>query len=252
MTATILVGRAVAAQIRGEIAERVKVLAERGITPGLAGILVGEDEASRIYLGAKHKACADVGMHSEQIDLPAYVTEGELLATLRRLNRDPAIHGIIVQLPVPKHISELAVQTTIDPGKDVDGLHPLNVGLMVRGDPTAFPPATSFTSSNRTSPVRPSSVRCTPQSTTTAPGLTMSAEIRPGTPAAAIRMSACRVWEARSRVRMWQIVTVAFPRIESCASMTESGAPTSSPYPTTTTSAPSSSTPLRSRSSTIP
>ncbi len=97
-----------------------------------------------MYLGSKHKACADVGMRSEQFDMPAYATEGELLATLRRLNRDPEIHGIIVQLPVPKHISELAVQTTIDPAKDVDGLHPTNVGLMVRGDPTAFPPATPY------------------------------------------------------------------------------------------------------------
>ena len=144
MTATLLDGRAIAAQIRAEIAERVMALVDRGVQPGLAAVLVGSDEASRIYLGSKHKACADVGMRSEQIDLPAYVTEGELLATLRRLNRDPAIHGIIVQIPVPKHISELAVQTTIDPGKDVDGLHPLNVGLMVRGDPTAFPPATPY------------------------------------------------------------------------------------------------------------
>jgi methylenetetrahydrofolate dehydrogenase (NADP+)/methenyltetrahydrofolate cyclohydrolase len=96
-----------------------------------------------MYLGSKHKACADVGMRSEQLDLPGYVTEGELLATVRRLNRDPEIHGIIVQLPIPKHISELAVQTTIDPHKDVDGLHPLNVGLMVRGDPS-FPPATPY------------------------------------------------------------------------------------------------------------
>jgi len=144
VTATILDGKAIASQIRGEIAERVKALSERGVVPGLAAVMVGDDEASRIYLGSKHKASADVGMRSEQIDLPAYVTEGELLATLRRLNRDPEIHGIIVQLPVPKHISELAVQTTIDPGKDVDGLHPLNVGLMVRGDPTAFPPATPF------------------------------------------------------------------------------------------------------------
>jgi methylenetetrahydrofolate dehydrogenase (NADP+)/methenyltetrahydrofolate cyclohydrolase len=82
-------------------------------------------------------------MRSEQVDLPTYVTEGELLAHLRRLNRDPEIHGIIVQIPIPKHISELAVQTTIDPTKDVDGLHPLNVGLMVRGDPS-FPPATPY------------------------------------------------------------------------------------------------------------
>jgi methylenetetrahydrofolate dehydrogenase (NADP+)/methenyltetrahydrofolate cyclohydrolase len=143
VTATLIDGKAIAADIRTEIAERVRALSERGVTPGLAAVLVGDDEASRIYLGAKHKACADVGMRSEQFDLPAYVTEGELLATLRRLNRDAEIHGIIVQLPVPKHISELAVQTTIDPAKDVDGLHPLNVGLMVRGDP-AFQPATAY------------------------------------------------------------------------------------------------------------
>lgn len=143
MGATILDGKAIAAQIRAEVAQRVMALVDRGIQPGLAAVLVGEDEASRIYLGSKHKACADVGMHSEQVDLPTYATEGEVLATLRRLNRDPEIHGIIVQLPVPRHISELAVQTTIDPGKDVDGLHPLNVGLMVRGDPS-FPPATPY------------------------------------------------------------------------------------------------------------
>ncbi len=143
MSATILDGKAIAAQIRSEVAERVMALVDRGVQPGLAAVLVGDDEGSRIYLGSKHKACADVGMRSEQVDLPSFVTEGELLATIRRLNRDPEIHGIIVQLPVPKHISELVVQTTIDPAKDVDGLHPLNVGLMVRGDPS-FPPATPY------------------------------------------------------------------------------------------------------------
>jgi len=143
VTATILDGKAISAQIRARISERVMALVDRGTQPGLAAVLVGDDEASRIYLGSKHKACADVGMRSEQVDLPAYVTEGELLATIRRLNRDPEIHGIIVQLPVPRHISELAVQTTIDPRKDVDGLHPLNVGLMVRGEPS-FPPATPY------------------------------------------------------------------------------------------------------------
>ncbi len=143
MGATILDGKAIAAQIRAEIAGRVMALVDRGIQPGLAAVLVGDDEASRIYLGSKHKACADVGMRSEQVDLPSFVTEGELLATLRRLNRDPEIHGIIVQLPVPRHISELTVQRTIDPAKDGDGLHPLNGGLMVRGDPS-FPPATPY------------------------------------------------------------------------------------------------------------
>ncbi len=106
-------------------------------------MLVGDDQASRIYVGAKHKACADVGIRSEQVDLPAYVTEGELLATLRRLNRDPEIHGIIVQLPMPAHLHELEVQRTVAPEKDVDGLHPWNVGMMVRGEPT-FTPATPY------------------------------------------------------------------------------------------------------------
>jgi methylenetetrahydrofolate dehydrogenase (NADP+)/methenyltetrahydrofolate cyclohydrolase len=143
VTARILDGRAIAEQIRSEVSERVRALAERGVTPGLAAVLVGDDQASRIYVGAKHKACADVGIRSEQIDLPAYVTEGELHATLRRLNRDPEIHGIIVQLPLPQHIRELEVQRTMDPAKDVDGLHPWNVGMMVRGEPT-FPPATPY------------------------------------------------------------------------------------------------------------
>jgi methylenetetrahydrofolate dehydrogenase (NADP+)/methenyltetrahydrofolate cyclohydrolase len=143
VTATLLDGRAIAAQIRAEIAERVMALVDRGVQPGLAAVLVGGDEASRIYLASKHKACADVGMRSEQVDLPQFVTEGELLATLRRLSRDPEIHGIIVQVPLPRHVSELTVQTTIDPMKDVDGLHPLNVGLMVRGAPS-FPPATPY------------------------------------------------------------------------------------------------------------
>ena len=143
MTARILDGRAVSAQIRSEVSERVRALSEKGVTPGLAAVLVGDDQASRIYVGAKHKACADVGIRSEQVDLPAYVTEGELLATLRRLNRDPEIHGIIVQLPMPPHLRELEVQRTIAPEKDVDGLHPWNIGMMMRGEAT-FQPATPY------------------------------------------------------------------------------------------------------------
>lgn len=143
MTARILDGKAIAADIRSEVAERVRALSERGVTPGLAAVLVGEDQASRIYVGAKHKACADVGIRSEQVDLPAYVTEHELMATLRRLNRDPDIHGIIVQLPLPSHLHELEIQRTIAPEKDVDGLHPWNIGMMLRGEPT-FQPATPY------------------------------------------------------------------------------------------------------------
>ena len=143
MSAEILDGKAVAAQIRSEVSERVRELTDRGVVPGLAAVLVGDDEASRIYVGAKHKACADVGIRSEQVDLPAFVTEAELLATIRRLNRDPEIHGIIVQLPVPQHVNELQIQQTVLPEKDVDGLHPTNVGLMVRGEPS-YPPATPY------------------------------------------------------------------------------------------------------------
>jgi len=143
VTARILDGKAVAAQIRSEVSDRVRALAERGVTPGLAAVLVGDDQASRIYVGQKHKACADVGIRSEQIDLPAYVTEHELLATIRRLNRDPDIHGILVQLPLPGHLHELEIQRAVAPEKDVDGLHPLNIGLMLRQGP-AFLPATPY------------------------------------------------------------------------------------------------------------
>jgi len=143
VTARILDGKAIAAQIRSEVAERVRALAETGITPGLAAVLVGDDQASRIYVGQKHKACADVGIRSEQVDLPSYVTEHELLATIRRLNRDPEIHGIIVQLPLPDHLPELDIRRAILPEKDVDGLHPSNIGMMVRRGP-CFLPATPY------------------------------------------------------------------------------------------------------------
>jgi methylenetetrahydrofolate dehydrogenase (NADP+)/methenyltetrahydrofolate cyclohydrolase len=143
VTARILDGKAIAAQIRAEVAERVRALADRGIVPGLAAVLVGDDQASRIYVGQKHKACADVGIRSEQIDLPAYVTEHELLATIRRLNRDPEIHGIVLQLPLPGHLHELELQRQMAPDKDVDGLHPWNIGMMLRQGP-GFLPATPY------------------------------------------------------------------------------------------------------------
>lgn len=136
-------GKAIAADIRREVAARVEALASRGVRPGLAGVLVGADEASRIYLGSKHKACVDVGILSTQVDLPGDISQKDLIAEIERLNADPEVHGIIVQIPVPPHISELAVQSAIAPGKDVDGLHPINVGLMVRGEPS-FPPATPY------------------------------------------------------------------------------------------------------------
>jgi methylenetetrahydrofolate dehydrogenase (NADP+)/methenyltetrahydrofolate cyclohydrolase len=141
VTARILDGKAVAARIRGEVAERVKALADRGVTPGLAAVLVGDDQASRIYVAAKQKDCAEVGIASWRHDLPADASEADIVAVVRRAGDDPAVHGIIVQLPLPGHVNDLTVQEAIPPDKDVDGLNPVNAGRLVRGEP-AFAPAT--------------------------------------------------------------------------------------------------------------
>ncbi|MGH2684112.1 MAG: tetrahydrofolate dehydrogenase/cyclohydrolase catalytic domain-containing protein, partial [Actinomycetota bacterium] len=113
MAATIIDGKAMAAEIRGEVAERVRGLGEGGVTPGLAAVLVGDDEPSRIYVGAKEKACAEVGIRSQRYELEADVTEEYLLRLIRDLNEDPQTSGILVQLPLPAHISVLAVHETI-------------------------------------------------------------------------------------------------------------------------------------------
>jgi methylenetetrahydrofolate dehydrogenase (NADP+)/methenyltetrahydrofolate cyclohydrolase len=115
-----------------------------GKRPGLAAVLVGEDPASAVYVRSKGKACEEAGMHSVTLRLPAETSEAELLATVDRLNADPEIHGILVQLPLPKHIDSEKVLHRIDPAKDVDGFHPVNVGKLVTGDKTAFRPATPY------------------------------------------------------------------------------------------------------------
>ncbi len=143
MTARIIDGKAVAADVRAEVAGRVRALVDAGATPGLAAVLVGDDPASHVYVSAKQKDCAEVGIASQRVELPAETTQDALLGEIARLNADPAVSGMIVQLPVPDHIDDLAVQMAIDPAKDVDGLHPTNVGLMVRGEPS-FLPATPF------------------------------------------------------------------------------------------------------------
>ena len=139
MTAKVLDGKLIAAEIRAEVAERVKALADRAVTPGLAAVLVGDDEPSRIYVGGKQKASAEVGIHSERLDLPKDISEAELTEQIERLNQDPALHGILVQLPLPSHIDVTAVHQAIDPTKDVDGLTPISVGRMVRGEPIFLP-----------------------------------------------------------------------------------------------------------------
>ncbi|MGP8053338.1 MAG: bifunctional 5,10-methylenetetrahydrofolate dehydrogenase/5,10-methenyltetrahydrofolate cyclohydrolase [Limisphaerales bacterium] len=138
----VIDGRAVAAQVQRELAQRVAELNQRGVRPGLAFVRVGEDPASRVYVGRKEKACAELGIFSETHVLPEATTEGELLALLTRLNADPRLHGILVQTPVPKHIREAVVSATILPQKDVDGFHPVNVGKLMLGDPTGFQPCT--------------------------------------------------------------------------------------------------------------
>jgi methylenetetrahydrofolate dehydrogenase (NADP+)/methenyltetrahydrofolate cyclohydrolase len=138
MTARIIDGKAIAAQVRSEVAERVKKL---GRTPGLAAVLVGDDPASHVYVRGKRKAAAEVGMTSIDSDLAADIPMETLLDAIASLNADPAVTGIIVQLPLPKHLDAIAAQEAIDPGKDVDGLHPDNQGLLMLGRPR-FVPAT--------------------------------------------------------------------------------------------------------------
>jgi methylenetetrahydrofolate dehydrogenase (NADP+)/methenyltetrahydrofolate cyclohydrolase len=128
-------GKAVAAVVRGEVRVRAARLAERGTAVGLATVLVGEDPASRIYVGHKQKACAEVGIRSFGHELPASTSQGELLALVRDLGANPDVHGILVQLPLPKGLDAQAVIEAIDPAKDVDGLHPTNQGRLVAGMP---------------------------------------------------------------------------------------------------------------------
>lgn len=142
MSARILDGAALSRQIRAELAAEVAALAPGERKPGLAVVLVGDDPASQVYVRSKGKACAEAGMHSETILLPADASEAELVAAIDRLNADRAIHGMLVQLPLPKHIDTETVLRRVNPDKDVDGFHPINVGKLVIGDPTGFRPAT--------------------------------------------------------------------------------------------------------------
>jgi methylenetetrahydrofolate dehydrogenase (NADP+)/methenyltetrahydrofolate cyclohydrolase len=144
MTARILDGKALGLAIRQEVAVDVAKLAAVGIKPGLAVVLVGEDPASQVYVRSKGRACEEAGMYSVTIRLPDTATQDELLATIDKLNADPAIHGMLVQLPLPKRMDSDKVLRRINPLKDVDGFHPENVGKLVTGDPTAFRPATPY------------------------------------------------------------------------------------------------------------
>lgn len=142
MSAQIISGDEVARTIRQEVADRVAAMKASGVTPGLATVLVGDDPASRAYVGMKNRDAAEVGIHSRQITLPADTPEAELLGLIAALNADPAIHGILVQLPLPGQIAEGKVLEAIDPRKDVDGFHPTNVGLLSTGATDVLAPCT--------------------------------------------------------------------------------------------------------------
>jgi methylenetetrahydrofolate dehydrogenase (NADP+) / methenyltetrahydrofolate cyclohydrolase len=134
MTARIIDGKAIAAELRGRVAaEVIRIKRDHGLTPGLAVVLVGNDPASEVYVRSKHKQTQDAGMASFEHRLPADVAQDDLLALIARLNRDPAVHGILVQLPLPKSINTEAIINAIDPAKDVDGLHPENAGRLAGG-----------------------------------------------------------------------------------------------------------------------
>ncbi len=135
-------GRAVAEKVYLDLRAQIAELKSKGITPGLGVVLVGDDPASRAYVRSKDKMSRELGLHSVKLELPASSSQSELLARVEELNRDPQVHGILVQSPPPKHIDEAEIVRALDPRKDVDGFHPLNVAKLAMGDPTGFVPCT--------------------------------------------------------------------------------------------------------------
>src|SRR5438445_5647139 len=138
--AKLIDGRAIAEKVYVDLRREIAELKAKGITPGLAVVLVGDNPASRAYVRSKDKMCRDLGLHSVKLELPAETCQSELLARVGELNRDPAIHGILVQSPPPKHIDEAVVVRALDPAKDVDGFHPANVAKLMLGDESGFVP----------------------------------------------------------------------------------------------------------------
>ncbi len=139
---TLIDGRAVAETVYAELRGEIESLKTSGITPGLAVVLVGDDPASRAYVRSKDKMCRELGLHSVKLELAAETSQADLLARVDELNRSPAIHGILVQSPPPKQIDEAAIIRALDPAKDVDGFHPMNIAKLALGDATGFVPCT--------------------------------------------------------------------------------------------------------------
>lgn len=139
MSAQKLDGTAAAAAIKAELSRRVEALAQRGVRAGLGTVLVGDDPGSRSYVGMKHRDCAEVGITSIRVDLPADASTAQVAEAITALNEDPACTGYIVQLPLPRHLDENAMLALIDPAKDADGLHPINLGKLVLNEPAPLP-----------------------------------------------------------------------------------------------------------------
>ncbi len=142
--ARLIDGNAIGATMRAELAGEIAALKKKGVTPGLAVVLVGDNPASQVYVRMKGKACEEAGLYHETVKLPKDTSEADLMGLLERLNANPKIHGILVQLPLPKQIDTNRALHRIDPRKDVDGFHPENVGKVAVGDPTGFRPATPY------------------------------------------------------------------------------------------------------------
>ncbi len=142
MLTNLIDGRAIADQLHSDTARRVGKLKAAGTQPGLAFVRVGEDPASKVYVGMKERTCLRLGFHSDTRVLPEATTQSELLALLAALNADPRIHGILVQAPLPSHINAATIYSSVLPQKDVDGFHPINVGKLMLGDPSGFAPCT--------------------------------------------------------------------------------------------------------------
>jgi len=140
--AKLIDGRAIAEKVYVDLRREIAELRAKGITPGLAVVLVGDNPASRAYVRSKDKMCRELGLHSVKLELPASTTQAELLSRVEKFNRDTSIHGILVQSPPPEHIDEAAIVRALNPGKDVDGFHPENVAKLVLDDPSGFVPCT--------------------------------------------------------------------------------------------------------------
>jgi methylenetetrahydrofolate dehydrogenase (NADP+)/methenyltetrahydrofolate cyclohydrolase len=138
----LIEGRTIAEKVYADLRREIAELKKRGLTPGLAVVLVGDNPASRAYVRSKDKMCRDLGLHSVKLELPTGTTQTQLLARVEELNRDPAVHGILVQSPPPKQINEATIVRALDPAKDVDGFHPVNVAKLALGDESGFVPCT--------------------------------------------------------------------------------------------------------------